>query len=541
MGMRRAGTLTTALALIALVATVERGALAQPAGGADARGADAGGAGAGAGAEGAPAAPPAAGQIDDARSRMEKGQRLFADGKFVEAADEFTSAYDKHRFSAFLFNAAVAAERGALRERAIDLYDRFLEAEPTAPDWVEIDKTIARLKQEQASPPAAPTATSQKAEIKALIFVESEPAGAPVSIYEKVDAKAGLLDPKNPNNPGYRRVISGLTAPTNLSLNFGTYFLVVEGFRDYNPTGSQFSFEPGRVYVYRAGLSQGDFVGRVEISLPVAGAKIYVDDPPPHKHAPRAVGPNSIELAPGKHTIHVVAPGFELFEKEIDIVQGKIVKLDAQLERVKYGYLLVSGNADTIEVEIDGEPIGEYQRRRREALRIRVPHGEHEIEVDGDGRKSWSTILTVPRGQEIAIDATLEEAPGKGGAVVTAIFAAGFLAGGIVLNRFVDGLDDSDGLKEPLNAVSIGCFAGAGAFTGLAIFLFVWDPDEDSSAKILPAREFTGETAKPSADPRTGARLGSAIGVGLLGAPPAPPGAPPSLAVPAGLSLSGTF
>ena len=52
-------------------------------------------------------------QVDDARTRMERGQRLFADGKFTEATDEFASAYEKHKFTAFLFNAAVAAERGS--------------------------------------------------------------------------------------------------------------------------------------------------------------------------------------------------------------------------------------------------------------------------------------------------------------------------------------------------------------------------------------------------------------------------------------------
>src|SRR5262245_37722416 len=75
-----------------------------------------------------PPAPPAKTEIDDARTRMETGQRLFADGKFTLAADEFSAAYDKHKYNAFLFNAAVAAERGSAYGRAIDLYDRFLKA-----------------------------------------------------------------------------------------------------------------------------------------------------------------------------------------------------------------------------------------------------------------------------------------------------------------------------------------------------------------------------------------------------------------------------
>jgi hypothetical protein len=34
----------------------------------------------------------------------------------------------------------------------------------------------------------------------------------------------------------------------------------------------------------------------------------------------------------------------------------------------------------------------------------------------------------------------------------------------------------------------------AGVFAGLSIFLFAYDPNEDSTARILPAREFTGES-----------------------------------------------
>ncbi|NUP05060.1 MAG: PEGA domain-containing protein [Polyangiaceae bacterium] len=482
--------------------------------------------------------------IDDARSRMEKGQRLFADAKYGEATDEFSQAYDKHKFPAFLFNAGVAAERAGSRDRAVELYDRFLKAEPNAPDRADIEKTLDRLRKEQTSKtPEPPAPTQKQPDIKALVFVESEPAGAPISIYEKTDPKAGLLDPKKPTQPGYRRVVTGLTAPTNLSLNHGTYFVVVEGFRDYNPTGTQFEFQAGRVYVYRASLSQGDFVGRVEVMLPVTTAQIYVDDPVPHKHAPRAVGPNSIELTPGKHKLTIEAVGFERYEKEIEIVQGQTIKVDAQLERVPYGYLLISGNAEEVEVEINGDDIGIYQKKRHEPLRIRVPAGEHEVEVDADGRKAYESTLKIPRGQEISLDAKLEEAPGKGGAIVTTILAAGALAGGIVLYRYADGLEEGDDFKDPLNGVAIGCLAGAGVFTGLSIFLFVWDPGDDSSAKLSTPREFTGEAEEPAVKVKTDARLGPRISVGVTPGLATEPLAPwiGALPAPTGLVVRGSF
>lgn len=479
---------------------------------------------------------------------MEKGQRLFAENKYTDAVDEFSSAYDKHKFTAFLFNAGVAAERAGQRDRAIDFYTRFLAAEPNAPDKAAIEKSIERLRQEKVTPPTDPLPAAQRAEIKSLVFIESEPIGAPISVWEKVDPKAPLFDPKKPDQVGYRKVITGLYGPTNVSVNVGTYFISVEAFRDYNPSGSQFTFESGRVYVYRASLSQGDFVGRVEINLPIASAQIYVDDPPPHKHAPRAVGPNSIELTPGKHILYIEAPGFEKYEQEVIVVQGQTMKLDAALQRVKYGYVLVTGDADEVEVEVDGDEIGVYRRKSYAPLRIKVPAGEHFIEVDASGRKAYEATLSVPAGKEVLVDAKLEEAPGKGGAIVTTILAAAFLGGGIVLNRYAEGLAEDDDLKDPMKGLWIGCFAGAGLFTGLSVFLFAFDPSDDSTARLPPPTEFTGESDKYEVKPKlktTGARspTGPRVEVGLTVAGPSLTDVPYVTipVTPTGLVVSGRF
>jgi hypothetical protein len=277
----------------------------------------------------------------------------------------------------------------------------------------------------------------------------------------------------------------------------GTYFVLVEGFRDYNPTGSLFEFEGGRVYVYRASLSQGDFVGRLEVRVPVSTAKIYVDDPK-RERAPRAIGPANVELTPGKHVIEIDAVGFEPFKREIEIVQGQTSMLDAKLTRLSYGYVLLSGNALEVEVEIDGEESG-LVRRKKGPMRVRLPAGEHELELDAEDRKAWSAVVSVPPGQEVTIDAKLEEAPGKGGAIVTAVLAVGALAGGIVLRNHVDNnMADDDELRDPLSAVATGSLVGAGVFTALSVFLFAYDPTDDSTAKIGEPREFTEEAASES-------------------------------------------
>lgn len=466
-------------------------------------------------AQPATAAPgaPASAVVDEARSRMEAAQRLFAEQKFAEATDTFVAAYEKHKFTAFLFNAAVAAERAERRDQAATLYRRFLDAEPGAPDKADIEATIERLKKEQASPSVEPD-PAPKADIKSLVLIESEPSGAPVTIFERLTPGVPAFDLKDSVHAGYRKVMSGEKTPTDLSLKGGTYFVQVEGFADYNTTGSAFTLEPGRVYVYRASLSQGAFVGRVEISVPVSHAKIFLDDPPPHKNAPRAIGPASIELSPGPHTFWIEATGFTPLEKQVEVVQGKTVPLDAKLERVTYGYLLIRGNADEVEVEVDGEDAGIY-KKKGDPLRLRLPAGEHLVEIDADGRKAYEDFLVVPRGQELRIDATLEESPGKGGAAIVALLAAGALAGGVVLNVHGSSLPDSDPDRDTFSNVSIGTFVGSGVLTGLAVFLFAFDPTDDSSAKILPVREFTGPALEEDAGPEP-----ASVGI-RIGPPPA--------------------
>ncbi len=473
-------------------------------------------------------APPAAAQstadFEDARARMERAQRLFAERKFDEAVVEFSTAFERHKFTAFLFNAAVAAERGGKREQAVELYDKFLRLEPGAPDKVEVEKTIERLKKERAAQEAEPSGETQRADTRSLVLVESDPPGAPVTIYERIDPRAKALDPKSPDQVGYRKVMTGLVTPASLSLSLGTYFVLVHGFADYNPTGSSFTFEAGRAYVYRAGLSQGDFVGRVEIAMPIGTGKVWIDDPPPHKNAPRAVGPSSIELSPGEHTVYVEAVGFEPWSKTVTVEQGKTLSVEANLERVRYGYILVKGDAPVVEVEVDGLPAGVY-KRRGVPLRVRVPAGEHRVEIDAEEMKTYEELLVVPPGQEITIDARFQEAPGRGGAILVTVLSVGALAGGIVMNRYADGLPDEDEVgdpnkeKEGFHYASIASLTAAGALAGLSVFLFIYDPSDDSTARIGGPREFTGELP---ADQQLGKRPKDALvrrprgGVGLL-------------------------
>jgi len=65
--------------------------------------------------------------IEVARGHMERGQALYLQARFEEAASEFQSAYEAQPFSAFLFNAGVALERAEQTGRAADFFEQYVE------------------------------------------------------------------------------------------------------------------------------------------------------------------------------------------------------------------------------------------------------------------------------------------------------------------------------------------------------------------------------------------------------------------------------
>ena len=113
------------------------------------------------------------------------------------------------------------------------------------------------------------------------------------------------------------------------------------------------------------------------------------------------------------------------------------------------------------------------------------------------------------------------------------------MGGGIVLNRYVEGsVDPADSLHDPLLYTSYGIMGAAGVFAGLSIFLFIYDPNEDSTAKLLPAREFSGETELTL--PKKEATRGLQIGLGPNLAQPLPVGTSAAFSPP-WLTVSGTL
>lgn len=444
--------------------------------------------------------PAGTADADAVRARMEKGQGYFVDKKFVEALEVFESGYAEFHYSAFLYNAAVAADKARDRQRAIARYNEFLAAVPDAPDAPEIRKKIADLERELSAPPETDVVVeSKRDEMRSLVLVESAPSGAPVSIYERIVATAAPFQATKTVNPGWRRVATGLRTPADVSLKVGVYQVVVEGFADYNLSDSRISLEPGTLFKFRANLSQGEFLGSLEVTSPAKGAQIYIDDPPPHKNAPWGEGSTTKKVTPGDRQIFVEAPGYKPFTKTVRVDQGKTTKLEAALVRVEYGYLVVDGNAFEVTVEVDDEPKGVY-RQGKDPIKIKLPAGRHYVDIDADGKKAWEGELDIPKGQELAVHARLEDTPGKGHALVASLFGLGAIGGGLGLLSFASAKEkqpdqDSQDTAAAARPVGIAVIIGGGVITGLSVFFWAYDPSEDSSLAEDRAREFTGREA----------------------------------------------
>jgi tetratricopeptide (TPR) repeat protein len=94
----------------------------------------------------------------EAKAAYQDGKAHYEAGRYQEAMDAFTKAYNLTSEPNLLFNLAAAAERLGENDRAIAYYEVYLEEIPNAPDADEVRANIERLK---AGPPPASEETSE--------------------------------------------------------------------------------------------------------------------------------------------------------------------------------------------------------------------------------------------------------------------------------------------------------------------------------------------------------------------------------------------
>lgn len=452
---------------------------------------------------------PCQGSIEEARRHMEQGFSLYDKKQFAAAAAEFDAAYKAQPFSAFLCNAAMAYQAALDFPAAIARYEAFLAVEPNPPDLARIQQNVAWMKAQQAArlaaygdagapadagappPPVDPSRTA-----RSQIILVSDPPDAPVQLFARKQGAAPFVRGKP--NPGWERVAAPARTPHDLALVPGDYHVVIDAFKDYKRVETDLSLLPGHVYELKAVLSQGEFLGFLRVLSPASSTRVYLDDPPPHKKPPWGRAPHGALVQSGAHEIWVEAPGFEPLSQKVVIEHGRTVEITPPLERVRYGYLRVDGNAEQVTVKVDGARRGLYTPLG-EPLRIRLPSGPHKLSLEASGRKPYAGDVEVPRGQELGVHGRLSYKPARGTAVVSGALAVGAVIGGVVLFK------QAAAPAEPSPASSTGSAStsastwyrvggvasfGVGALLGAStIYSLVTDPTPPSTIRLDKAKD----------------------------------------------------
>ncbi len=414
--------------------------------------------------------------LQTAREHMERGQQLYVAGNFQEASDAFMDAFEARPFSAFLYNAAIALDRGDFRDQAITMYERYLQAEPAAPDTAEIQERVAAIRA-ATQENAAPAAPRQRTETKALVSIESVPEGANVQLMRGDEVAYEGPSPFNePIDPGeYTLTITHDDCTKSRSLIVGA----------------------GRVYVLVFELQQCEFLGYLRAISDPPGANVFIDD---REQGAVDQTPTTTPLPIGEHTVWIERPGYEVVERVIHVQAGEELREDFELERVTWGRIRVTGNIPGADVFVDGERVGEVP------FEGRVEGGTHEISVSSGGYKSWTSEFTISAGQLTPFRVRLQPTPSRAGAWITSVAALGAIGGATTLLFLGNNLRDelqldrdagtlSDGDPRLLRGriyrwTTTGLYALGGLLGIYSIYLFLRNSGPDSEGTELDARDW---------------------------------------------------
>lgn len=109
-----------------------------------------------------------------ARAHFELGHEHYADGEFVQAAEQFEEAYSLSPMPVLLYNAYLAYRDANMPQKAADTLERYLAADPDAPNREKLKAALQALRD---GPEA--TASASPGEPQAEGGAAAEDAGSP--------------------------------------------------------------------------------------------------------------------------------------------------------------------------------------------------------------------------------------------------------------------------------------------------------------------------------------------------------------------------
>jgi tetratricopeptide (TPR) repeat protein len=132
-----------------------------------------------------PAPPPADPRAAEAKQHYENGMAHFNLEEWDAAIEEWKSGYRAKPVAQFLYNIAQAYRLSKHYEEALSFYQRYLRADPKAPNRVEVEGHITKLtnviqteKRASAAPPTAPLVVKPKGS-EGVVTPEVAPSPAP--------------------------------------------------------------------------------------------------------------------------------------------------------------------------------------------------------------------------------------------------------------------------------------------------------------------------------------------------------------------------
>ena len=370
--------------------------------------------------EQAPADP----DLQAAKAQFEEAQALYIKEQWDDAAAKFLAAYNRKPFSSFLFNAAVAFEKAKKLDRAIDLFQRYLDKDPQAHDAAEVKARIDSLKVVLAppSPPApgipekapAPAAVLPVLATKGLVIIDSKPAGTSVYLDDK---SKGVF----------------ATTPWQGSMEEKTVKLIFEA-KGFKPEERQITPRNDKILEVYIALSEQHFLGWIEVISNVPGADVFID-----RQDIGAMGktPFTGHLKPGKHVVWVARTGYQTNQREITVEPGTATTHTIAIEPVGFAVLKAGGQqSQGARLVVDGVTACTMPCTHQ------IQPGEHQIAVQQEGMEPFKSKLTTARAEETTIDMTFSPTPPRGKAWAYAVISALSFGSGIYLAVKGKGIKD---------------------------------------------------------------------------------------------------
>lgn len=447
------------------------------------------------------------GKIDFAKVYMEEAQEHYLAGRYNEAAITFMKAYSVVPLSAFLFNTGVSYEKIKMYKHAAEFFERYLDAESDAPDKEKILQRIEDLTEKaetegiteppvpelppvviiekiecgkEGQPPCEGEEHSQKfesaaSEMKSLVNVRTTPSEAKVAISTYPDI-----------------LVIESTSPMAKTIEQGKYQITVEHPK-YKTVETMVDVKGGRIYVVVVEMSQGSFLGYLNVRTSKPGAIVFLNE----KEA-GSVGktPLGLPIPVGKHHLWIELAGFKPVEKEIEVPLGEETTVKIDLERVDFGILSVKTNVDKSEVVVDKNK----KDKKPAPIEAQLSPGIHHVQVKSKGMKPVNQKVQIEKGMQTSLLVRLNPKPKKTPAWVSFALTAAFITTGAVLAHYADKIHDdvkkdaklgylenSDGRINKGLAFSIGAdasFVLGGIMGVLGIYYIVRDKLPDSETKV---------------------------------------------------------